>query len=72
MRINQAEVLQSLLAQEDTDGSRTITIDDSGPKHYTVNGEHGKTLEVKGTYYLPICCRKYGWATVRSTPKKCL
>lgn len=52
MRINQAEVLQSLLAQEDTDGSRTITIDDSGPKHYTVNGEHGKTLEVKGTYYL--------------------
>lgn len=52
MRINQAEVLQSLLAQEDTDGSRTITIDDSGHKHYTVNGEHGKTLEVKGTYYL--------------------
>ena len=52
MRINQAEVLQSLLAQEDSDGSRTITIDDTGPKHYTVNGEHGKTLEVKGTYYL--------------------
>ena len=52
MRINQAEVLQSLLAQEDSDGSRTITIDDNGPKHYTVHGEHGKTLEVKGTYYL--------------------
>ena len=33
MRINQAEVLQSLLAQEDSDGSRTITIDDNGPKH---------------------------------------
>ena len=72
MRINQAEVLQSLLAQEDTDGSRTITIDDSGPKHYTVNGEHGKTLEVKGTYYLANLLQEVWLATARSTPKKCL
>ena len=52
MRINQAEVLNTLLAQEDTDGSKTITIDDTGPKRYTVHGENGETLEVKGTYYL--------------------
>lgn len=52
MRIRKTDTLKTLLAQEDTDGSNTITIDDTGPKHYTVHGENGETLEVKGTYYL--------------------
>lgn len=44
--------LTALLAQEDTDGSKTITIEDTGPKHFTVRGRDGQTLEVKGTYRL--------------------
>lgn len=52
MRINKTETLKNLLAQEDTDGSNTITVDDHGPKRFVVTGENGEKLEVKGTYYL--------------------
>ena len=52
MRINKADTLKALLAQEDTDGSRTITIEDRGPKRFTVSAENGDTLEVRGTYHL--------------------
>ncbi|MDO5070477.1 MAG: trehalase family glycosidase [Neisseria zoodegmatis] len=52
MLINQAEILNALLAQEDTDGSRTITVDDKGPKHFAVHSENGERLNVSGTYYL--------------------
>lgn len=52
MRIRKTETLAALLAQEDTDGSNTITVDDTGPKSFTVKGEDGDTLQVDGTYYL--------------------
>ena len=52
MLINRNETLRPLPTQEDTDGSRTITIDDAGPKRYTVHGANGETLEVKGTHHL--------------------
>ena len=50
MRIRKTETLAALLAQEDTDGSNTITVDDTGPKSFTVKGEDGDTLQVDGTY----------------------
>ena len=52
MRIRKTETLAALLAQEDTDGSNTITVDDTGPKSFTVKGEDGDALQVDGTYYL--------------------
>lgn len=52
LKINRNQVLQDLLAQECTQGTKTITIDDSGSKHFIVSGENGETFEVKGSYYL--------------------
>ncbi|MDO5639534.1 MAG: trehalase family glycosidase [Neisseria sp.] len=52
MRINKTDTLKALLAQEDTDGSRTITVEDQGPKSFTVIGDNGDTLAVNGTYHL--------------------
>ena len=52
MHINKPEVLAALLAQEDTTGSKTITVEDKGPKHFTVRAANGDALEVRGTYHL--------------------
>lgn len=52
LHIDRDVTLQALLAQEDTDGSKTITIEDKGPKHFVVRGTDGSTLDVKGTYHL--------------------
>ena len=52
MQIDAQHVLAALLSQEDTDGSKTITIDDTGPKSFTVQDIHGKSVTVEGTYYL--------------------
>ena len=52
MHIDRSATLSALLAQEDTDGSKTITIDDHGPKSFTLQDTNGQTLTVKGTYYL--------------------
>lgn len=51
--INIQKTLKDLLNQEDTDGDKKITIDDQGPKSFTVFSEKSKeTYTVKGTYYL--------------------
>ncbi len=52
LKINRDQVLQDLLAQECTQGTKTITIDDHGKKSFTVQGDNGETFEVKGSYYL--------------------
>lgn len=52
MRINREQVLADLLAQECTQGTKTITVDDQGKKSFTVQGDNGETLTVNGTYYL--------------------
>ncbi|MDO4905468.1 MAG: trehalase family glycosidase [Lautropia sp.] len=46
------DTLQALLAQEDTDGSKTITVEDQGPKRFVVTARDGRTLTVEGTYRL--------------------
>jgi alpha,alpha-trehalase len=52
IQLNIEETLQKLLTQEDTDGDKKITIEDKGPKHFTVVSKQGKSYEIKGTYHL--------------------
>lgn len=44
--------LQSLLKQEDTDGDKKITIEDQGPKFFSINSITGEDYNVQGTYHL--------------------
>jgi len=46
------ETLKQLLAQEDTDGDKKITIEDKGPKAFKITSVDGKEYIVKGTYHL--------------------
>ena len=61
---NIEETLQRLLSQEDTDGDKKITIEDKGPKTFTIDllsedagvyaeqGRSTKAYTIKGTYHL--------------------
>ncbi|TRX38697.1 trehalase [Flavobacterium sp. ZT3R18] len=51
-KLNIKQTLQSLLAQEDTDGDKKITIDDQGPKSFLLEDENGNSLQIEGTYHL--------------------
>lgn len=51
-RLNIQETLQKLLAQEDTDGDKKITVEDQGPKCFVLTFDSGESYEVKGTYHL--------------------
>lgn len=46
------QTLDQLLAQEDTDGDKKITIDDRGPKKFEITNELGHKIAIEGTYYL--------------------
>jgi len=46
------KTLNRLLAQEDTDGDKKITIEDNGPKAFELISEDGNQTTIKGTYYL--------------------
>jgi alpha,alpha-trehalase len=50
LHINQT--LAQLLAQEDTDGDKKITIDDKGPKSFLLKDEKGNSIAIEGTYQL--------------------
>lgn len=47
-----ASTLERLLAQEDTDGDKKITIEDKGPRAFTIVNDQKQAYEVKGTYFL--------------------
>jgi alpha,alpha-trehalase len=51
-RLNIQHTLEALLAQEDTDGDKKITIEDQGPKSFLLKSTMGETYKVKGTYNL--------------------
>ncbi len=51
-KLNINQTLQRLLAQEDTDGDKKITIDDQGPKSFLLEDQNGNSLCIKGTYHL--------------------
>lgn len=50
LHINQT--LSQLLAQEDTDGDKKITIDDIGPKRFLLKDDKGNPMAIEGTYQL--------------------
>ena len=50
VQINQT--LEKLLAQEDTDGDKKITIEDKSPKVFELKTNSGNTFEIKGTFEL--------------------
>lgn len=51
-KLDISETLQKLLAQEDTDGDKKITKEDTGPQSFAIHSESGKEYTVKGTYFL--------------------
>lgn len=52
VKVNINETLAALLAQEDTDGDKKITIEDKGPKSFEVTLEDGVLRKIEGTYQL--------------------
>jgi alpha,alpha-trehalase len=52
VRVPVEATLRGLLAQEDTDGDRQITIKDKGPRRFVLQGDDGTVCVVEGTYPL--------------------
>ncbi|HQV32500.1 MAG TPA: trehalase family glycosidase, partial [Calditrichia bacterium] len=52
IQVHIEENLKNLLAREDTDGDRRITIQDHGPHSFQVRATDGNNYLVEGTYYL--------------------
>jgi alpha,alpha-trehalase len=50
--LNIAQTLTLLLRQEDTNNDKKITIDDIGPKVFSITSISGQNYKVKGTYFL--------------------
>ncbi|AUP78896.1 trehalase family glycosidase [Flavivirga eckloniae] len=50
--VNKYELIDQLIKQEDTTGSFTITVDDSGKKEFFIKDEKSNDVVVKGTYHL--------------------
>jgi len=50
--LNIAQTLTRLLRQEDTNSDKKITIDDIGPKVFSITSISGQNYKVKGTYFL--------------------
>ncbi len=51
-KVSNTAVLEKLIAQEDTDGDKKITVDDKGPKKFEFIDANGKSYPVEGTYQL--------------------
>ncbi|OXG09342.1 alpha,alpha-trehalase [Flavobacterium araucananum] len=51
-KLHITQTIEKLLAQEDTDGDKKITIDDHGPKKFLLNDESGNSTVIEGTYQL--------------------
>lgn len=51
-KLHITQTIEKLLAQEDTDGDKKITIDDNGPKSFLLNDEDGNSALIEGTYQL--------------------
>ncbi len=52
MKVLIKDTLNNLLLQEDTDGDKKITIEDKGPKAFSITSHDGEEYVVKGTYHL--------------------
>ncbi len=52
IKLSHKEVLEKLVAQEDTDGDKKITIEDIGPKKFELIDAKKNPHVIKGTYHL--------------------
>ncbi|WP_026978567.1 trehalase family glycosidase [Flavobacterium tegetincola] len=52
LKLHIESTLKALLAQEDTDNDKKITVDDCGPKRFVLNDANGKSVVIEGTYHL--------------------
>lgn len=52
LQINPIATLKALLAQEDLDGDKKITIEDEGPKKFELIQTNGAVFNIEGTYFL--------------------
>ncbi len=53
LKLNISQTLSNLLAQEDTDGDKKITIEDKGPKLFILkDSDEEKEIIIEGTFYL--------------------
>jgi alpha,alpha-trehalase len=52
LQLNPISTLKVLLAQEDLDGDKKITIEDNGPKKFDIIQANGEIFTVEGTYFL--------------------
>jgi alpha,alpha-trehalase len=66
-KIHITQTIEKLLAQEDTDGDKKITIDDNGPKSFLLNDENGNSAEIKGTYQLSNLLQELALAKKENT-----
>ena len=65
LHINQT--IEKLLAQEDTDGDKKITIDDHGPKSFLLKDENGNSAAIEGTYQLSNLLQELALAKKENT-----
>jgi len=59
--------IEKLLAQEDTDGDKKITIDDKGPKSFELEDVNGKKIAIGGTYHLSNLLQELALAKKQNT-----
>lgn len=52
MKVLIQDTLNRLLAQEDTDGDKKITVEDKGPKVFELSSDSGESHTIRGTYFL--------------------
>lgn len=61
------QTIEKLLAQEDTDGDKKITIDDNGPKKFSLHDEDGNSAVIEGTYQLSNLLQELALAKKNNT-----
>lgn len=60
--VDVVSTLRELLAREDTDSDANITVRDRGPKRFTLQGQDGRSAEIRGTYPLSNLLQELGRA----------
>jgi len=66
VQINQT--LEKLLAQEDTDGDKKITIEDKSPKVFELKTNSGNTFEIKEHSNYQNCSKSWFWQKKKVKP----
>jgi len=54
--------MKNLLEQEDTDGDKKITVDDRGPKSFSITNTDGEVVSIQGTFFLSNLLQELAFA----------